>query len=163
MCKGSVTAKTVVAAAAGISYGIGTTAHGLGALHPNGVSTSDCVACVKQGGVLMLSLIPATLQQQFGIAASEKVTFIETGGDTHDVLLFENGKRGLLVDFADEGIIALCVKASASDPGIIEDSDANDVVTGDGGEETVTEPAISGRVTVDGATLTAPERVLEPA
>jgi hypothetical protein len=104
MCKSSIMAHSVIQARKGEFYRIGESNHGLGALHPRGTTTAQRVACVKGGAILTLHTIPEVTQRLHGIDAIETVTFVETGDNRDDELLFGNGKKLPLASFANRGI-----------------------------------------------------------
>ena len=106
MCKASVVAHHVTNARPGESYQIGISSHGLGAFHPEGKTTEECVACVKNGTMLTFSAIPRALRRQFGLKDIATAKFIDTGDNQHDLLEFENGQQPYLHDFANHGIVA---------------------------------------------------------
>lgn len=105
MCKASIVAKHVTDAREGERYQIGISSHGLGALHPEGATTAECVACVKHGATLTLTGIPAELRQKHGIREREIVGFIDTKNNRQDLLEF-GGRQIPLLEFANRGIAA---------------------------------------------------------
>lgn len=106
MCKASIYAPKVEPAKEGKTYGIGISQHGLGAFHPLGQTTKECVVCVQDGMIVTLSGIPETLQVKYELEKDEVATFIDTGDNRHDLLDFGDGRRITLFCLANAGVQA---------------------------------------------------------
>ena len=112
MCKASLWATHHEIAKTGQTYGIGISGHNLPALHPQGKTATECIACVPDRTVLTLTNVPAALQAKYGIGATTTVMFVDTGDNQHDMLDI-GGKKIVLGEFANCGISAYVgVKAS---------------------------------------------------
>jgi hypothetical protein len=76
--------------------------------------TQECAVCIPDGARLLLSGISPGLQRQFGLAATERVTFRQLSADAatyRDAVEFSNGVKLRLQDF-EEGQIAQVLSLS---------------------------------------------------
>jgi hypothetical protein len=105
MCKASLWAVHHTIARVGETHSIGTSSHGLPALHPQGQDPKSCIVCVPDRTVLTLQNIPIELQKRYNVGSSATGMFRDTGDDQHDMLDIA-GQRAYLSEFANKGVTA---------------------------------------------------------
>jgi hypothetical protein len=68
------------------------------------MQTQECAVCIPDGAKLLLSGISPGLQRQFGLSATERVTFRQLSADAatyRDAVEFSNGVKLRLQDFEE--------------------------------------------------------------